>query len=119
MTQQTINPSNSTPYDHNTDPTNNYDNNHVVRIGSENGGNGDPLRVAFKKINTAFDKIDSNFSELYALSGGTNLEELAQDYASAMITSGTHSGISVSYDDQNNILNLTVNIDGGSASTNF
>lgn len=85
----------------------------TINVGSgENAGNGDPLRTAFNKIN-------DNFTELYALSGGTDLTELAQDYASTMITSGTHSGIAVNYDDQNNILNLTVNIDGGSASTNF
>lgn len=85
----------------------------TINIGSgENAGNGDPLRTAFNKIN-------DNFTELYALSGGADLAELAQDYASTMITSGTHSGIAVNYDDQNNILNLTVNIDGGSASTNF
>ena len=85
----------------------------TINIGSgENAGNGDPLRSAFNKIN-------DNFTELYAMSGGIDLAELAQDYASTMITSGTHSGIVVNYDDQNNILNLTVNIDGGSASTNF
>lgn len=70
MAKQTINPI-SGSYNHTTDPATGYDDNHVIRLGSENAGNGDPLRTAFKKINTAFDKIDSNFTELYSQPGGT------------------------------------------------
>ena len=87
----------------------------TINIGSSaNAGNGDPLRVAFSKIN-------DNFNELYTLTGGTTnqLTELAQDYAAAMVTSGTHSGVSVNYDDEQNKLNFTVNIDGGNASSTF
>ena len=87
----------------------------TINIGSSaNAGNGDPLRLAFSKIN-------DNFNELYTLTGGSSsqLTELAQDYAAAMVTSGTHSGVVVNYDDQNNKLNFTVNIDGGNASSSF
>ena len=88
----------------------------TINVGSSpNAGNGDPLRIAFNKIN-------DNFTELYAISGQgdpLDLTELAQDYASAMITSGVHKGITVNYDDQSNKLNFTVNIDGGNASTSF
>ncbi len=74
----------------------------IINIGSsENAGNGDPLRVAFGKIN-------DNFTELYNLTGVTSLTELAQDYAAGMFSGGTHSGITVTYDDANNKLNLAV-----------
>lgn len=87
----------------------------IINTGSsDNAGNGDPLRVAFSKIN-------DNFTELYTLTGGTalDLKELAQDYSREMITNGIHSGLSVSYDDLNNRLNFVVTIDGGNASSNF
>ena len=87
----------------------------IINIGSsENAGNGDPLRTAFGKIN-------DNFNELYAVTGGSSAEltELAQDYAATMITTGTHTGVSVNYDDEENKLNFTVNIDGGNASSTF
>lgn len=87
----------------------------TINIGSSaNAGNGDPLRVAFNKIN-------DNFNELYTLTGGTagQLTEIAQDYAAAMVTNGDHNGVSVNYDDDNNKLNFTVNIDGGNASSTF
>jgi hypothetical protein len=44
---------------------------------------------------------------------------MVQDYAAAMFTSGTHTGISVVYNDTGNKMNLTVQIDGGDASTHF
>jgi len=78
----------------------------VINTGlSANDRKGDPLRTAFTKIN-------SNFDELYALTGGTSTEltELAQDYAAAMFVNGTHSGITVTYDDATNKINLTVPI---------
>jgi hypothetical protein len=87
----------------------------TINVGSSpNAGNGDPLRIAFGKIN-------DNFNELYTLTGGTTsqLIEIAQDYAAAMVTNGEHSGVTVNYDDQSNKLNFTVNIDGGNASTSF
>lgn len=77
----------------------------IINIGTvANDKNGDPLRTAFSKVN-------DNFTEVYALLGGASadLQELAQDYAAAMITGGTHSGLSVAYDDNNNKLNFTVN----------
>jgi len=64
MAKQTINPS-SGSYNHTTDPNTGYDENHLIKLGNENAGNGDPLRTAFKKINKAFDKIDANFTEIY------------------------------------------------------
>ena len=84
----------------------------TINLGNENAGNGDPLRIAFSKIN-------SNFTELYAINGSSDLVELAQDYAAAMLTNGTHSGINVAYIDSDNKLNLTVVIDGGTASSTF
>jgi hypothetical protein len=84
----------------------------LINLGNENAGNGDPLRIAFGKIN-------SNFDELYATLSVSSLTELAQDYAATMLTTGTHSGITVAYNDSANKLNLTVVIDGGTASTVF
>ena len=84
----------------------------LINLGTPNSKNGDVIRDAFKKVN-------DNFDELYAMNGGTDLVELAQDYAATLFTSGTHSGVSVEYDDQNNKLNLTVVLDGGTASTQF
>ena len=76
----------------------------VINIGrTANDRSGDPLRSAFIKIN-------DNFTELYTLTGGTaaDLKELAQDYAAEMFTGGTHSGITVEYNDATNKINLTV-----------
>ncbi len=76
----------------------------TINIGTAlNAKDGDTVRDAFNKVN-------QNFTELYTLTGGTaaELTEIAQDYAAAMFTSGTHSGITVTYDDDNNKLNLTV-----------
>ena len=42
-----------------------------------------------------------------------------QDRVAPMILNGTNNGVSVTYDDQTNKLNLTVAIDGGDASTTF
>ena len=87
----------------------------TINTGSSpNSRDGDSLRAAFQKIN-------ANFTELYTLTGVTNLTELAQDYAAAMFVNGSHEGISVEYDDTNNKFNLTVaqDFDGGAASTVF
>lgn len=85
----------------------------IINIGtSANQGNGDPLRTAFQKIN-------ANFDELYTLTGVASLTELAQDYAAQMFVNGDHEGITVTYNDATNKLNLSVaqDYDGGSAST--
>jgi hypothetical protein len=87
----------------------------IINIGqTANDKSGDPLRTAFSKVN-------SNFDELYALvtSELPGLEELAQDYTAGMFVNGTHSGISINYNDSSNTLNLNVTIDGGNASTTF
>lgn len=74
----------------------------IINIGqTPNDKHGDPIRVAFDKVNT-------NFTELYDLTNDTRIEELIQDTASLIITSGTHDGISASYNDTLNALNLTV-----------
>jgi len=84
-----------------------------INIGtSANSRNGDSIRNAFSKVN-------DNFTELYATLATSSLTELAQDYAAAMFTSGTHSGVNVVYNDSTNKLNMTVTIDGGTASTTF
>lgn len=81
-----------------------------INVGqTPNDRTGDPLRTAFEKIN-------DNFQELYAATGSAgDITELAQDAAAGIIVSGTHSGVTVVYDDGNNKLNLSVNIDGGDA----
>jgi hypothetical protein len=84
----------------------------LINLGNENAGNGDPIRIAFGKVN-------SNFDELYATLAVASLTELAQDYAATMLTNGVHSGVNVAYNDSTNRLNLTVVIDGGTASTTF
>ena len=87
----------------------------TINIGqAANDKTGDPLRTAFQKVN-------SNFNEIYSIIGNSvdGLTELAQDYAASMVVHGAHTGVSVDYDDQNNKLNFTVNIDGGNASTTF
>ena len=84
----------------------------TINLGTPNGKDGDIIRDAFNKVN-------QNFDELYEYVGVTNLTELAQDYAAAMFLSGTHEGISVTYDDATNKFNLVVeqDLDGGAAST--
>jgi hypothetical protein len=67
-----------------------------------NTKDGDSVRDAFNKVN-------QNFDELYTLTGGTvaDLTEIAQDYAAEMFVNATHTGITVNYDDDNNVLELT------------
>jgi hypothetical protein len=45
---------------------------------------------------------------LVTFSGGGDLEELAEDIVAAMFSSGTHTGLSVSYNDTTGALSLTV-----------
>lgn len=77
----------------------------TINLGTPDKGNGDPLRVAFAKVN-------SNFDELFNT-------ELSQDYVAQMLVNGNHEGASVEYDDVNNKLNIIIaqEYDGGSAST--
>jgi hypothetical protein len=85
----------------------------TINVGNyQNDKAGDALRTAFIKVN-------DNFDELYATLAVSSLTELAQDYAAAMLTNGTHSGVNVVYNDSANTLNITVTIDGGTASTTF
>jgi flagellar biosynthesis/type III secretory pathway protein FliH len=88
----------------------------TINVGSAvNAKDGDTVRDAFNKVN-------QNFTELYVLAGqgsAAELEELAQDYAAAMFTNGTHSGITATYEDADNKLNLTISIDGGNAATTY
>lgn len=85
----------------------------IINIGdSVNDKRGDPLR-------TAFDKVNQNFTELYNLLDVESLTELAQDYAAEMFTNGDHSGVNVEYNDATNTVNITVTMDGGTASTTF
>lgn len=87
----------------------------LINIGKTvNDRSGDPLRVAF-------DKANQNFTELYALTAGSGADftEVVQDAAASLFTTGNHDGIAVSYNDADNKLNLTVNIDGGDASSTF
>ena len=66
----------------------------IINIGSgEETGDGESIRVAF-------DKINKNFDELYD-------GELSQDFVADMFTDGTHTGITVNYNDNNNTVNLT------------
>ena len=84
----------------------------TINLGTPNGKDGDLIR-------DAFDKVNDNFDELYNITGVVSLTELAQDYASQMFLNGTHSGVAVSYNDQQNKLNLTVVVDGGNATSTF
>ena len=74
-----------------------------INIGaSANDKSGDTLRVAFNKINL-------NFIELYALTGGSiaALTELAQDYAAPLLNHANHTNITATYNDANNKILLT------------
>ena len=74
---------------------------------------------------SAFNKVNANFTELYGLAGtgtgGVLTQEMVQDYAASMISNGTHTGITIVYDDAANVIDFTVesllNLDGGSASS--
>jgi len=71
----------------------------TINIGvSANDGNGDPLRVAF-------DKINDNFDELYTIAGAGDLDDLI----APLFTHSNHTNVTVTQDDVNNQLILTVN----------
>jgi hypothetical protein len=85
----------------------------TINIGtSPNARDGDTLRVAFNKVN-------ENFNEIYALTNVDSFTELAQDYAAAMFVNGDHVGVTVTYDDVNNKMSIMLeeDLDGGAAST--
>ena len=90
----------------------------IIKTGTlPNDKTGDSLFAAFNKVN-------ANFEELYALTGGTtaNLKELIQDAIAEMIANGTLFGLTATYDDPNNALDLYntfSTIDSGFASTVF
>ena len=90
----------------------------IIKTGTlPNDKTGDSLFAAFNKVN-------ANFEELYALTGGTtaNLKELIQDTIAEMIANGTIFGLTATYDDPNNALDLYntfSTIDSGFADTVF
>lgn len=90
----------------------------IIKTGTlPNDKTGDSLFAAFNKVN-------ANFTELYTITGGTtaDLKELIQDTIAEMIANGTLFGLTASYDDPNNALNLyntTTLVDGGFSSSSF
>ena len=90
----------------------------IIKTGTlPNDKTGDSLFAAFNKVN-------ANFEELYALTGGTtaNLKELIQDTIAEMIANGTLFGLTATYDDPNNALDLyntSAPVDNGFADTVF
>lgn len=90
----------------------------IINTGTKpNDKSGDTLQAAFTKVN-------ANFEELYAITGGssTTLQELIQDTIAAMISNGTLVGLNATYNDPAGTLNLyntDALIDGGDALDNF
>jgi hypothetical protein len=89
----------------------------VINVGSTpNDKKGDSLRAAFQKVN-------SNFEELYSFTGESinELKEISQDLVAEILVNGDHQGAVVEYNDQDNKLNIIVNniIDGGNANSNY
>lgn len=50
---------------------------------------------------------------------GSSVTNFVQDSSASILANGTHNGIIVNYNTNTNELNLTLDIDGGIASTNF
>jgi hypothetical protein len=72
----------------------------LINIGiSVNDKSGDPLRVAF-------DKINQNFTEIYTFT--ENFVESIRDDAAGMLVDGYHQGIQVAYDNITKVIDLTV-----------
>ena len=89
----------------------------LFRSTLPNDKTGDSLFAAFNKVN-------ANFTELSAITGGStaDLKELIQDTIAEMIANGTLFGLTATYDDPNNALSLyntSSNIDNGYASEIF
>jgi hypothetical protein len=85
-----------------------------------NDNTGDSLLTGAIKINSNFEEIynalgDGSTIDLNTgkVSEGTNLyytDERAQDAVGAAINAGIQTGITVTYDDANNRINYTINI---------
>jgi len=72
----------------------------LINLGtSPNRGDGDPLRIAF-------DKINDNFTELYETTALTS--ETAQQSLSDIITNGVQENITVSYNETDNVIEFSV-----------
>lgn len=90
----------------------------LIKTGTvPNDRTGDSLFAAFNKVN-------ANFTELYTITGGStaDLKELIQDTIAEMIANGTLFGLTATYDDPTNALDLHVTdaiLDGGVASIMF
>jgi hypothetical protein len=90
----------------------------IIKTGTiPNDRSGDSLFAAFNKVN-------ANFTELYDITGGSlpDLKELIQDTIAEMIANGTLFGLTATYNDPNNALDLHVTdalLDGGIASIVF
>ena len=91
----------------------------IINIGtSPNSRDGDPIRVAFSKVN-------QNFNELYGLINGTeSTTDLIKDTAAEILINGVHDGITVNYNTNSKVINLSVStsavsidMDGGAAAT--
>ena len=57
---------------------------------------------------SAFNKINANFAELYQFLDTVSLQETVQDYTALLFTTGIHSGITISYGDSQDRIDLTV-----------
>lgn len=90
----------------------------IIKTGTiPNDRSGDSLFAAFNKVNT-------NFEELYNITGGSveSLQELIQDTVATMFANGTLYGININYNDPNNSIdfyNTNSPVDGGFASAVF
>lgn len=89
----------------------------IINTGAmPNDKTGDSLYAAFNKVN-------SNFEELYTITGSAaDLKELIQDTIAEMIANGTLFGLTATYNDPNDSLDLyntNAPVDNGYASTVF
>jgi hypothetical protein len=93
----------------------------IINVGIADKGNGDPIRTAFQKVN-------SNFNELYGLiGGGSDTTDIIKDTAAEMLVEGVHNGITVNYNATSKVIKLSVStvstgavsidMDGGAAAT--
>jgi hypothetical protein len=91
----------------------------IINIGrTANDRSGDPLRTAFEKVN-------DNFTELYSvISGDNTITDTIKDTAAEMLVDGVHDGITVNYNTNSKVINLSVStsavsidMDGGAAAT--
>jgi hypothetical protein len=91
----------------------------TINLGTAaNARNGDPIRTAFQKVN-------ANFDELYGLiSGDSDTTDTIKDTAAEMLVNGVHDGITVNYNTNSKVINLSVStsavsidMDGGASAT--